>query len=186
MHIGNYIEMVHKSGKDISEAFRMVAKEHGAEPDVKGNCLLLAKWTDDLVEKMKPFIAKYGEEKSKEPDRLMSTLFDKPRKGSMGLLRDLQDLWLMADEAQVCSIILRQAASGLRDKELIEVCTEIEGTAKRQASWLLTRMKSAATQTLIVGGTHIVALRHAVVIPKSYNEEMSTAADVLQTTRTAG
>jgi hypothetical protein len=150
MHIGNYINMVHKSGEDLSKAFRMVAGEHGSEPDVKGNCLLLASWVDALVEKVKPFTEKYGEQRSKEPDRLFHTLFRKPRKGSMGLLRDLQDLWLMSDEAQVCCIILRQAASGLRDKELIEVCNEIESTAKRQAAWLLTRMKAAATQTLIV------------------------------------
>lgn len=79
----------------------------------------------------------------------MRALFKEPRKGSMGLLRDLQDLWLMADEAEVCCIILRQAASGLHDKELIEVCNKTEKTAKRQSDWLLTRMKSAATQTLI-------------------------------------
>jgi hypothetical protein len=149
MHIGNYIDMLHRSGEDLSKAFRMVAKEHGHEPDVQGNCLLLASWTDALVEKIKPFTEKYGEIKSKEPDRLMRTLFKEPRKGGMGLLRDLQDLWLMSDEAQISCIILRQAASGLRDKELIAVCNEIEATAKRQASWLLTRMKAAATQTLI-------------------------------------
>lgn len=150
MHIGNYINMLHKSGEDLSKAFLMVAKQHGHEPDVKEMCLLLASWTDRLVEKIKPFTEKYGEKRSKEPDRLMHTLFKKPRKGSMGLLRDLQDLWLMSDEAQVNCIILRQAASGLHDKDLIEVCNEIEATAKRQASWLLTRMKAAATQTLIV------------------------------------
>ena len=150
MHIGNYINMVHKTGEDLSKAFRMVAKEHGKEPDVKEMCLLLASWADRLVEKMKPFTGKYGETRSKEPDRLMHTLFKKPRKGSMGLLRDLQDLWLMCDESEVSCIILRQAAAGLHDKELIALCNEIEATAKRQASWLLTRMKAAATQTLIV------------------------------------
>jgi hypothetical protein len=150
MHIGNYINMVHRSGQDLGKAFRKVAKEHGKEPDVKEMCLLLASWADALVEKLKPFTDKYGESRSKEPDRLMNTLFKKPRKGSMGLLRDLQDLWLMSDEAQVCCIILRQGASGLHDKELIAVCNEIEATAKRQAAWLLTRMKAAATQTLIV------------------------------------
>jgi hypothetical protein len=149
MHIGNYIDMLHRSGKDLSEAFRMVTKEHGDEPDVRGNCLLMASWCDALIEKIKPFAEKYGETKSKEPDRLIHTLFKEPRKGSMGLLRDLQDLWLMTDEAQISCIILRQAASGLRDKELIAVCNEIEATAKRQAAWLLTRMKAAATQTLI-------------------------------------
>jgi hypothetical protein len=151
MHIGNYINMMHKSGEDLGKAFRMVAKEHGKEPDVKEICLLMASWVEVLVEKIKPFTEKYGEHRSKEPDRLMHTLFKKPRKGSMGLLRDLQDLWLMSDEAQVCCVILRQAASGLHDKDLISVCNEIEATAKRQEAWLLTRMKAAATQTLIVG-----------------------------------
>jgi hypothetical protein len=150
MHIGNYINMVHRTGEDLGKAFRMVAREHGKEPDVKEMCLLLASWVDALVEKVKPFTEKYGETRSKEPDRLMHTLFKEPRKGSMGLLRDLQDLWLMSDESQVNCIILRQAAAGLRDKELIALCNEIEATAKRQASWLLTRMKAAATQTLIV------------------------------------
>ena len=56
----------------------------------------------------------------------------------------------ISEEAQVNCIILRQGASGLRDKQLIEMCNEIEATAKRQASWTLTRMKAAATQTLIV------------------------------------
>lgn len=51
MHIGNYINMVHRSGEDLSKAFRRVAKEHGHEPDVKEVCLLLASWIDRLVEK---------------------------------------------------------------------------------------------------------------------------------------
>jgi hypothetical protein len=150
MHIGNYIDMLHKSEKDLAEAFRLVAKEHGKEPDIRQTCELLASWSDELVQKIHPFAEKYGENKSKEPDRLMKTLFKEPRKGSFGMLRDLQDLWLMADEAEVCCIILRQAASGLHDKELIELCNEIEKKSKRQTSWLLTRMKSSATQTLIV------------------------------------
>jgi hypothetical protein len=150
MHIGHYINMVHKSEQDLAEAFRMVAKEHGHEPDVKETCELTASWSDELVQALQPFTKKYGEQKDKEPDRLMTTLFKKPRKGSMGLLRDLQDLWLMANEAEISCIILRQAASGLRDKELIKACDAIEKKSKRQSSWLLTRMKSAAPQTLIV------------------------------------
>ena len=68
----------------------------------------------------------------------------------MGLLHDLHDLWLMANEADVSSIILQQAAFGLRDKELVGVCNEINTYSKRQIAWLLTRMKSIETQTLIV------------------------------------
>lgn len=150
MHIGNYIDMVHKSQQDLAKAFLKVAGHHGKEPDVKETCQLLASWSTMLVEKIKPFAEKYGEEKNKEPDRLMHDLFKEPRKGSMGLLRDLQDLWLMANEAEVSSVILEQAAFGLRDTALIEVCNEINRRSKRQIAWLLTRMKAAATQTLIV------------------------------------
>jgi len=151
MHIGNYINMVHKSQKDLVKAFNLVSTEHGEEPDVSETCNLLASWSEELIEELKPFTKKYGEQRNKEPDRLMRTLFNKPRPGSMGLLRDLQDLWLMTSEAEVCCVILRQAASGLKDQGLIEVCNLVEKQAKRQSSWLLTRMKSSSTQTLIVG-----------------------------------
>lgn len=150
MHIGNYLELVHKSEEDLAKAYHLVAKEHGAEPDVEVLCKLQASWSEQLVTELKPFVAKYSEERNKEPDRMLKTLFDKPRKGSLGMLRDLHDLWLMASETQLSCILLRQASDGLRDKELTALCNKIEKTAKRQLAWLLTRMKSAAPQTLIV------------------------------------
>lgn len=150
MHIGNYLELVRKGEQDLARAFRMIAKKHGDEPDVEEICEMMATWSEKLEQQIKPFAAKYGEEKNKEPDRMMRTLFKEPRRGSLALLRDLHDVWLMTSEAELCAIILRQAASGLRDKELIAVCNEIERQSKRQSSWLVTRMKSAAPQTLIV------------------------------------
>ncbi|HUP12150.1 MAG TPA: hypothetical protein VM187_08065 [Niastella sp.] len=142
--------MVYKSQQDMVQAFMKVAKHHVAEPDIPATCKLMEKWSNRLVEKIKPFVQKYGEEKNSEPDRLLRNLFKEPCRGSMGLLRDLHDLWLMANEAEVSSIVLQQTAFGLRDKELIGVCDEINIYAKRALTWLLTRMKSIATQTLIV------------------------------------
>lgn len=150
MHIGNYLELLQKSQEDLVRAFKMVAEEHGDEPDVFQTCHLLASWSENRVKDLEPFVKRYGEEKNNEPDKLLQTLFDKPRKGSLALLRDLHDLWLIANEAILCSIILRQAADGLRDKALSNTCDDIEHLSKRQLSWLLTRMKSAAPQTLIV------------------------------------
>lgn len=151
MHTGHYIEMVHKGEEDLEKAFHLVAKEHGAEPDIAATCGLLAAWSKDLVKDLQPFIKRYKEEKDKEPDRLFNTLFDKPRKGSLGMLRDLHDLYLMASEANLSAIILRQAADGLRDEGLSALCDKIEKISKRQLSWLSSRMKAAAPQTLIVG-----------------------------------
>lgn len=150
MHIGNYINMLHRGQQDLNRAFIKVSEHHGDEPDIKATCMLLAGWSRTLTEQIKFFAEKYGEEKNEEPDKLMRTLFEGPRKGPMGLLRDLQDLWVLAQEAELAGIILEQAAFGLRDEKLITVCNHVSAYAKRQASWLLTRMKSIATQTLIV------------------------------------
>jgi hypothetical protein len=149
MHIGNYLGLVHQSETDTAKAFRMIAKEHGDEVDVYQTCMLLASWSDNHVHSLTPFVEKYSEEKSKEPDRLKSALFEKTRTGSLALLRDLHDLYLLVTEVDLCWIILLQAASGLRDKQLIETCENLSNETKRQLSWLMTRIKSAAPQTLI-------------------------------------
>jgi hypothetical protein len=150
MHIGKYIDLVHRTEIDLATAFRKVADAHGEEPDVYQTCKLLATWSDELAEKVQPFLLKYQEEKDDEPDRLTQTLLTDTRKGGMALLRDLHDLYLVATEVQICCTILKQGSDGLRDKELTVVCEELEKQTKRQQAWLMTRMKAAAPQTLIV------------------------------------
>jgi hypothetical protein len=150
MHIGRYIDLVHRTERDLATAFRKVSEAHGDETDVYQTCQLLARWSDKLEEEMEPFAAKYKPEKDKEPDRLTQTLLKDTRKGGLALLRDLHDLYLVATEVQVCCTILKQAADGLRDKDLTTTCEEVERQTKRQLGWLMTRMKAAAPQTLIV------------------------------------
>jgi hypothetical protein len=150
MHIGKYIDLVHRSEIDLAKAFRTVSKAHGEEPDVHQNCQLLASWCDKLAEQLGPFSKKYKEEKDDEPDRLSQTLLKSTRKGGMALLRDLHDLYLVATEVQICCTLLKQGADALRDKELTITCEEVEKQTKRQLAWLTTRMKAAAPQTLIV------------------------------------
>jgi hypothetical protein len=149
MHISHYIELVHKGHQDLATSLRKVAGQHGDEPDIVANCQLLATWSDQLVQDLQPFAAHYGKEKDKEPDRMKSILFVKPRSGSMGLLRDLHDLWLMSNEAELCCLVLKMAAMGLRDEALLAACDTMEKQTKRQTAWLLTRIRSAAPQTLI-------------------------------------
>lgn len=150
MHIRRYINLVHKTEVDLVKAFKTVADTHGEEVDVYQTCVLLSSWSQSLADGLEMFAKRYKEEEDNEPDRLTALLFQKPRKGSMALLRDLHDLYLVTTEVDVCCTILKQAATGLRDKELLLTCEETERQTKRQLSWLLTRMKSAAPQILIV------------------------------------
>ncbi len=150
MHIRRYINLVHKTEVDLVKAFKTVADTHGEEVDVYQTCVLLSSWSQSLADGLEMFAKRYKEEEDNEPDRLTALLLQKPRKGSMALLRDLHDLYLVTTEVDVCCTKLKQAATGLGDKELLLTCEETERQTKRQLSWLLTRMKSASPQILIV------------------------------------
>ncbi|HVS93796.1 MAG TPA: hypothetical protein VHE59_17280 [Mucilaginibacter sp.] len=149
MQIGSYIQLVHESEKDLAKAFYEVAERHKAEPDIVGTCKMLASWSEQLEEQLQPMAEKYGTEHNSEADRLLHDFFGQKRKNALALIQDLQDLWLMANEANISAIVLGQAALGLRDEALIALCRKIEQKSKRQIAWLLTRIKSSATQTLI-------------------------------------
>jgi len=68
-------------------------------------------------------------------------------------LRDLQDLYMMANFCDITWTMLGQAARGVRDTELLEVVNSCEGQTSTQIKWLKTRMKQAAPQTLIVASS---------------------------------
>jgi len=76
-------------------------------------------------------------------------LFRGTRTGGIGLLRDLQDLYLMAAECDLCWTLVGQAAQGARDEELLQVVQTCESETALQLAWLKTRMKQAAPQALV-------------------------------------
>ena len=94
---------------------------------------------------------RYGEQKDvDEPERLRADALSSTRQGGIGLLRDLQDLHLLATLVQSTWIVIAQGAQGLRDPQLLEVATTSNAETSRQLTWLNTRMKQAAPQALIV------------------------------------
>ncbi|MEG4171821.1 MULTISPECIES: hypothetical protein [unclassified Microcoleus] len=150
MHVGNYLGILHRREQDLADAFKTIADHHGDEPDVYNMCKLLASWSEEHVEDIKPLVDRYSEEKSDEPDRLKQSLFEEPRSGSLALVRDLHDLWLLANEIHLCYIILLQAARALRDLDMEKICEQFDRQTERQILWLLTRIKQAAPQALVV------------------------------------
>jgi len=85
-----------------------------------------------------------------EPENLYHELFDETRSGGLGLLRDMQDLYLMANACDISWTMIGQAAQGVRDRELLETVNACEGQTATQIKWLKTRMKQAAPQALLV------------------------------------
>ncbi|MGE5660422.1 MAG: molybdopterin oxidoreductase [Actinomycetota bacterium] len=150
MQVGNYLGLLHNSEQQLANGFLAVANHHGDEPDIYETCQLLASWSQAHVQALQPFINHYSEQKSEEPERLIQSLFAEPRSGSLALLRDLHDLWLLANEVSLCWTVLLQASQALRDRELQAACQELSEQTKRQLDWLWHRIKQAAPQILVV------------------------------------
>jgi hypothetical protein len=149
MNIGLYLMMVRDSETELHEAFLTVADHHQQEPDMEEMCRLLASWCQQKAASTERFINKYGGKHDRGAEKLYSKLFQGPRRGGLALLRDLHDLWILATEAQICWTLLAQAAQALRDKDLIETCMQNKQLSARQITWLETRSKQAAPQSLI-------------------------------------
>jgi hypothetical protein len=150
MQLAHYLGLLHRAEIELGEAFREVRAAHADEVDVYNLCERLAEQCDAHAERLKPFADRYGQEEPDEPDRLHSELFKGPREGGLALLRDLHDLYLMASECDVAWTLVGQAARGARDDELFHVVERCEGETATQLKWLLTRMKQAAPQVLVV------------------------------------
>jgi hypothetical protein len=152
MNLQDYLELVHNSEQQLAKAFSKVAQHHQEEPDIYYMCLMLAMWSIDHARDLQPLMEKYSQpaSKSKEPERLNQTLFKEPGKGELALLRDLHDLWLLTKEIEICWNVLLQAAKAIHDEELETACVSMAKETKRQSDWLITRVKQAAPQILVV------------------------------------
>jgi hypothetical protein len=149
-HLSTYVGLADHSEKTLADSFRAVAEGHAREVDVFHTCHLLAQMSDHHREALAPVVNRYGEENLTEPERLHASGVAQVREGAIGLLRDLQDLHLLATLVQTTWTVIAQGAQGLRDPELLDVATSSQAETARQLSWLTTRMKAAAPQALIV------------------------------------
>ena len=132
----------------LAERFREVADGHADEADVFHLCRGSRAQCDGHRTQLAPFVERYGEDGRDEPERLHSELFHGTRTGGLGLLRDLQDLYLMAAECDIAWTLVGQAAQGVRDEELLDVVSRCEEETVQLLA--ATRMKEAAPQALVV------------------------------------
>jgi ferredoxin-nitrate reductase len=149
-HVANYLGLLRRSQEHLAESFRTVAEHHGHEPDISQMTRLLASWSEQDRTALEPLVARYEESKETEPDALYRALFHGPRGGGLGLLRDLHDLWLLAQEVQLACELLSRAALALRDTEMEAILLGVSARTRRQAEWLRTRIDHAAPQALTV------------------------------------
>lgn len=151
MKLPIYLGLLHKSESTLAQSFRQVAQGHGHEPDVHFICQTLAAQCDSHQRALEPVLERYGEaDIDDEPARLHADSLGATRSGPVGLLRDLQDLFLLASLVDITWTMIKQAGQALRDQELLDVVATCDGETAKQLKWVSTRMKQAAPQALLV------------------------------------
>jgi hypothetical protein len=147
------IEDVHNAEAELAKQLRSVGERHAAEPDLYHLGQTLARQCAEHLGRLAPFAQRYGagthhlespRRGSTEPDA------DSAQTGLL-LLRDLRELYLAAQDAEMTWVILNQAARAVRDWELVEVAGVCQEAAQARAKWVRTRIKESCTQVLASG-----------------------------------
>lgn len=153
-HLATYVALADRTERTLADSLRTVSEGHAKYPDVFFTCQTLAQMSDHHIEWLGPTVQRYGEQSADqhldEPERLHAAGLAEVRSGPVGLLRDLQDLLVLATLVQTTWTVIGQAAQGMRDEELLAVARKATSQTTRQVAWLNTRMKVAAPQALIV------------------------------------
>ncbi|OWT65841.1 molybdopterin oxidoreductase family protein [Candidimonas nitroreducens] len=149
-HIADYIGLLQASEERLAHGWEKLCASHPLAPDIGAQGALFLGWSRDNAAAIQAYAGKYGERLEGEPEALDQALLIQRRATAFGLLRDLQDLWLMANESTVSAAVLAQGARALGDHDLQRALQDIEARNERQRAWLLTRIRQAAPQTLAV------------------------------------
>jgi hypothetical protein len=162
MKLDQAIGDVHNAESDLAKELRTIGERHAVEHDLYHLGHTLAKQCNHHLELLAPFADRYGatppDEGVGESPGLLETLRHKSAEllgrsemSGMLLLRDLRNLYLSAQEAEIAWVILVQAAHAARDRELLQVVNVCQQEAEARGKWLRTRIKESAPQVLATG-----------------------------------
>lgn len=150
MKLPVYLTLLAESESTLARSYREVAEAHSDEPDIHFLCRTLASQCENHRTQLDGVIERIGRAPSDdEPERLHADAIEEARTGPLGVLRDLQDLYLLATLTDSTWTVVKQAAQALMDQELLTVIEDCQKETSVQLRWLITRIKQAAPQTLI-------------------------------------
>lgn len=150
MLYAQYLGQLEGAEQQLVEALQMVRERHCSEYEICEGCQQLANWSRDHLRALEPFFELFGHEYNEGPRLLRSGLFHGDRAGAEGLLKDLQDLGILANAVVTTYTVLVQAALSNKHMALSEVCTQHREQTNRQTAWICTQIKHRAPQTIIV------------------------------------
>ena len=149
-HVSDYVSLLSDSHEELIAACEYLGRQHDQNAEIREGMQIIANFSRQAVDHLRPFRLKYGQQSEKEPRKLRKLLFSKRRAGGFGLLRDMHGLHVLAAEAHMAVKVLEDAALELRDSQLHEACVRILGQTQRQQAWIDTMIKESAADSVVV------------------------------------
>jgi hypothetical protein len=160
--VARYLGVARASEDQLLKALILVAERHERQFEVQNGVTILAGWSRENLASLEPLEDRYGTVPSDSAQRLRSVLLGGTRMTAAGTLEDLQDLALLAENANMAWLMLFQGAKELHDQEMLEIAARAQAYVKRQLAWLRTQIQHDAPETLAVAmnvGDELVASR---------------------------
>ena len=162
MKLDKAIEDVQEAEVQLAKRLRSVGERHALEADLYHLGHTLARRCAEHLRELAPFAERYGatpatgqvDESSAVLEALRhksAELLGRTELSGLLLLRDLRDLYLDTQNAEITWVILLQAARAVRDRELLTVTSACHEEAETRGKWVRTRIKEAAPQVMAAG-----------------------------------
>lgn len=161
--IGQLLDDLHDAETALARQYRVVAERQAAEQEVHYICITMAEQADEHAEHVRRAADQFGKQLS-EPgaERLTnvlgglrhktSELIGRRPEAGLLLLRDLRELFLMAQEANVHWLALGQVAQAVRDHDLLDEVSDLHKQTLAQIKWLKSKLKESTPQVLVSAG----------------------------------
>jgi hypothetical protein len=172
--VAAYLGVVKGSLDVMAEGLILVAERHERNFEIHGVATLLAGWMREDIERLAPFVERYGISEGDQPRKLRAAVLGGVRGGLMGLLQDLTDLSVLAEQVDMAWLVVYQGAKELEDQPLLTAAGAGRDHAERVIRWLRTQIDHTAPEALAVGQDTSGSV--AALLPKGPNR-ISTLPD---------
>ena len=159
MKLGVAIDDAQDAEMHLAKELVAMAERHHDEADVYHISLARAHACAEHVWRLRPFVDMYEAHAVDVEDETTPGFVDTlrqaggamvghiPASGLM-LVKDLRDAYVAAHRADICWIVLQQAAKAARDSELVAVTGVCQEEVEQTWKWLRTRIKEGAPEAL--------------------------------------
>lgn len=149
-HLGDYLAILAIGEERLASDLMDAKAVFHDVPDIVGECALLAEWSREAASILRSWRDEYPAAEQVTSSRLLKAFSTQRSQHGLDLLLEIQNLYLMANESFIAITILLQAAKALRNKPLLSNLETISSSNARQRQWLMSRMRLAAAQVLLV------------------------------------